>query len=782
MKRGVAVRALLILAAALAPLLLFIGAYVLYVAVGVRAGGQDAQGTVSGMGVIAPVRIVRDGRGFPHVSARNEHDLFFAEGYLQGSDRLFQLDLYRRLVAGTLSEVFGSVTLASDEAARTFDVNGVVADEERLLSPRLHANAQAFADGINAAIRTRPLPPEFRALLYRPQTWTVHDVLMASFSTVLALTDSWNDVLLRADVYDELGQKGSDAFFPITDPRYDAPTDGRQPAPVPSLPPLSVAYTGASPLADAYTDRAGSGSNNVVAGASRTTTGRALLGNDPHLSLRIPGVWYVADLSAPGLHVAGATLAGAPGIILGHNAHVAWGATNGTVATVRIYRETFKSAGSDEYLAGRAWLRAQHRTERFRVRLGKSVVRDYLRTRHGFVFVSRGATGYAAAWTADLDRHSAFAAFDGLDRAASAREGMRVLASYPGPPQNFVLADDAGNAGYVLAGEIPIDSAWGLRAHDGATSPLPPTRNVPFTQLPHVAPSRNAVAFSANDRVYGAGYPYRLSAEFEPPYRAARIAQHLRAKRHYALADFSAIQADVLSLPERDLARAAVSALARKGTGGDPQLANARAALAAYDGRMVEDSQGAPYAWALRQTAVESLARFHLDPILAARYVAGNSAFAVGVVVRMLREKPRGWVPGDDYDAFLVAALGKAIRLLQSQGRHGMTWREVGARTALHPLASFGFNGWNGPLFPGHGSGYSPHVQGTNITQSFRAVWDVGNWDAGGLSIPLGESGQPGSPHYRDLAHTWLAEALEPLPFSAEAVARTAAETLTLAP
>lgn len=775
-------RLVLAAAAGLGLLIVLAAAYVLYVYDGVRAGAPDQQGVVSGLGVVAPVRIVRDARGFPHVTARNEHDLFFAEGYLQGCDRLFQLDVYRRLVAGRLSEIFGSLTLASDEAARTYDVAGLVADQERLLSPRLHANAQAFADGINAAIRARPLPPEFRALVYRPQIWTVRDVLTASFSTVLALTDSWNDVLMRSDVYDELGDAGMRAFFPITDPVYDSPAMGSRPALVPPLPALDVRFPQSSGQVISATDWSGSGSNNFTAGAARTVTGRALLANDPHLALHIPGVWYVADLEAPGIHVAGATLAGAPGIILGHNAHIAWGATNGTVATVRVYRERFRSATSDEYLAGTRWLHATHRTERFLVRFKGSVDLDYLRTRHGFVFASRGTLRYAAAWTADLDRRSAFAAFDGLDRAQSASDAMQVLSRYPGPPQNFVLADDKGNAGYVLAGDIPVDSAWGRWAHDGPTSGTPGADYVPFGSLPAVTPSRTAVAFTANDRVYGARYPYRLSAEFEPPYRAARIKAQLSSKRRYDIGDFSSIQADVLSLPERDLARAAVAALRRASVRGDADLARAQAALASFDGRMGASSRGAVYVWALRETATAKLVRMHLDPNLAQAYLDDNSAYDMTVLVRALRERPSGWVPRDDYDGFLVAALRDAIALLRKKNLLDADWGKARARVALHPFAAFGFHGWDGPSFPGNGSAFSPHVQGVNVTQSFRAVWDVGNWNAGGLVIPLGESGQPGNRHYRDLAGQWLGGALEPLPFGPSAVARSATETLDLRP
>lgn len=773
-----------LLAAVLAVVLL--AAFALWVYAGVRSGAEPPVGTLRAPGIAAPVRIARDERGIPHVRAANERDLFFAEGYLQGTDRLFQLDIYRRLVRGRLSEVLGSLTLRNDVEARVFSIDAIASAQLAALRPVSRRNLQAFADGVNFAMASRPLPPEFRVLGYRPEPWTPQDSLAASFATVLALTDSWDDVATRADVIASVGPNARDAFFSISDPAYDAPTAGRGKAPVAPLPPLRIPFPAASPLyavadAGAAGAKLGAGSNEFAAGAARTTTHRALLANDPHLELRMPGVWWLADLQAPSLHVAGGTLPGVPGIILGHNAHVAWGATNGTVATVSIYRERFRSAASDAYLAGGSYMRAEHRRETFGVRFGKTVTHDYLRTRHGFVFADRGPIKLAATWTADVDRRSSFDQFDALDRAVSASDAMRALSSYPGPPQNFVVADDRGLAGYVLAGEIPIDPAWGLVARDGPSSGTSPLPNVPFGALPHVTPARNAVAFTANARVYGAAYPYRLSAAFSPPYRAARIAQHL-ANGPLDVAHFEAIQADVLSLPERELARAAVRALRTTAFRANPDLRTAETNLARFDGRFTGDSRGAVFVVALRRAATERFARLHLPPELARRYLASSPGEAFVAIMRMLRERPSGWVPADDYAAFLVASLREAVASLRAHGRFDATWSTAGERTAQHPLAGFGLRAWNGTRFPGRGDAYSPHVQAPANAQSFRAVWDVGNWDAGGMVIPQGESGEPGSPHYRDLAVSWLAETLVPFPFSEAAVRRATRTTLELTP
>lgn len=761
------------------PLVFIVAGFAAYVFAGVVAGGNEETGIAQGLAIAAPVTVRRDERGIPHVRAENEHDLFFADGYLQGSDRLFQLDLYRRLVAGRLAEVLGNLAIASDLEARTFDVGAIAQAQLASLEPRERAQLDAFAAGVNAAIARRPLPPEFRVLGYRPEPWTARDSLVASFSTVLALTDSWGDVATRADVIRATGPRGREAFFSITDPAYDAPTAPRAAAPVSTLPPLALPYPSAPPLYAAIADaHAGRGSNEFAAGAALTRTGRALLANDPHLELRVPGVWWLVDLEAPGYHAAGATLPGVPGVVLGHNAHLAWGATNGTVATVRVYRERF--AGTRTYLARGKTLAAQVRHETFHVRLGNVVTRDYLRTRHGFVFDDRGTTKFAAAWTADSDRRSSLEQFDALARADSAAAALGALARYPGPPQNFVVADDRGMAAYTLAGDIPLDDAWGLAVRDGPSDPATPVPNVPFAKLPHVVSARSAFAFTANDRTYGKGYPYRLSAAFSPPYRAARIAE-LLAKPPYDVASFSAVQADLTSLPERDLARAAARALAGAHDL-DAEMEHVRAALATFDGRFASDSHAAVYANGVRRAATERLVRMHLPPVLAKRYLQSEGGAAFVALMRALRDRPRGWVPNDDYDAFLVAATREAIAAMHGRGQFDAPWSVVGARTAQHPLAGLGLSAWNGVPFQGAGDGYSPHVQAPANAQSFRAVWDVGKWNEGGIVIPLGESGEPGSPHYRDLAGTWLGGTLVPLPFDDASVERAARSSLELRP
>lgn len=254
--------ALFIMAAAVAAL------FAADVALGMRAHARY-DGTVSGLRLLhAPVSILRDDRGVPHVTARNEHDLFFAQGYAEGSDRLFQMDLLRRFVKGELSEVFGNAALKSDERERAVPVRAIVEAQWRNLDARSRETLGAFSDGVNAAIDREPLPVEFRILAYRPQPWTPADSLAVSMATVLDLIDDWNAVEPRDAAHRRGGLPLLESRFPLSDPCYEAPVTRGLNAIGPGAPCARRAALAAE-LADA---RAPIGSNEWAVGAARSLT------------------------------------------------------------------------------------------------------------------------------------------------------------------------------------------------------------------------------------------------------------------------------------------------------------------------------------------------------------------------------------------------------------------------------------------------------------------------------------------------------------------------------
>ncbi|MDE2573416.1 MAG: penicillin acylase family protein, partial [bacterium] len=560
-------------------------------------------------GLQGPVSVVRDARGFPYVSARSLHDAYEAQGYLEGEDRLFQMDVLRRFVGGRLAEVFGPQLLSVDVRHRMIGPEQMAQRMYQQAAPEERAALDAFAQGVNAAMRRDPLPPEFRALLYRPRPWRPQDSLLCGLATVIDLTHTWSQVALRARIDARVGSAAAAALYSITDPRYDAPLVGR-PAPVPTLPPFpsvgNPARSGAAPpIADTLPWRADREASNAWAvGGAHTRSGRALLANDPHLDFTVPMVWYAIALHAPGLNVVGASLPGTPGVILGHGAHIAWGATNATVSTLTLYREHVRETPKGfevEDARTHAWIAVVAQTEQIAVRGARAHAFERLRTPHGFLLLDGqgrlALPAYAAAWVAQREAHSPLAAFLALDRAGSLESALAALRAYPGPPQNFVLADDRGRVAYHLAGLIPVDGVWGTRAVDGSRIVDAWRGYVPFDQLPHVDPSRDAVVFTANNRVYGAGYPYRLTDAFGPPYRAYRIRELLTGRDGLTDSEMERLQLDDLSLPELELVRDVLAAAARHpGADEDPRTLER---LRAWDGRFDANASAATLAYRL---------------------------------------------------------------------------------------------------------------------------------------------------------------------------------------
>jgi penicillin amidase len=720
-----------------------------YYAAGVFAGLRSSaitDGTVGGLPLTGQVTIRRDERDVPHVSARSERDAIFAEGFVEGSDRLFQMDLARRYALGELAEVLGAKVLPIDVEQR-YAAIGPIADRQwQHLGPHDRSLLEAYSDGVNAAVSVQPLPVEFRLLAYHPRAWSPRDSLAVAAVATLELADSWHRIFARDAAWRRNSPRGFDAISPLSDPLYDVAMDDTQ------LPARGFSFTvmrempTRTSVREAFRNeavgeklRAGPrpGSNVWAVGKSRTVNGRALLANDPHLDLTIPGIWYLVDVRFPGEHVAGAAIPGVPGVVLGHNDRIAWGASNAQTATASVYR-----AGA---LSRAAWV-----GERIRVRFAADVVRAYYRTPREFGVPNDNDRNQLALvrWPPYAQTQSTISTFLALDRAGGVGDALAVLRAYRGSPQNFVIADANGSVAYHLAGAIPDDPAWGRYVHPARDLRVS-MQLVPFDALPAMAAAASHVVVSANNKMYGPTYGRRLSPSFEPPYRAYRIAQLLARRRTYDAAYFARMQMDTLSPVDLEIARAVVR-IARANPLEVP--GDSVDYLAAWDGRFAPDSKAASIEHAIRTAMLQSAPSF-------------------GALMARLRE---GAQSPDTFGA-IRDALSPTLRREDA-------WGIAGAVPVEHPLAPMRFSFLNGPALEGLGDEYTIHLQEPGFTQGFRAVWDVGNWDAGGIAIPNGESGEPGSGHYHDLAGEWEKGTLHALPFSETAIARATRATLLLQP
>ncbi len=702
-------------------------AYAGYVFDGTRVHALEAGGALAG--VHAVTKIFRDDRGVPHIRATNIHDAFFAEGYAQASDRLFQMDLFRRYIYGQLAEVLGPIQLRNDEAMRALDAHDIVARQWRELSVADRAALRAFSEGVNEAMTSQPLPLEFRLLLYKPERWSPLDSLAVTLAMTVSLEDPIENIVRRDELWRMLSKSEYNRVLPLSDDFYDVSPSGVLNTARHATPPLAMRKW-AQPVYTAF------GSNAWGAGADRTQTRRALIANDPHLSLSVPGIWYVVELRAPSLHVAGATVPGIPGVVLGHNEHVAWATTNAMATTFSVYRPGM--------LNERDW-----RLETFRVRFAPDVIKKYYRAANEFgVPIDANDRMLLVRWPPYAGSGSALSTAFALNRASDTRSALSVLAKYSGPPQNFVVADSKGEVAYHLAGLAINDPAWGRYIHPAADL-RERFRTVRFDKLPAVPPSRSAVVLSANNKMYGSASEYRLSAMFAPPYRAFRIAQLLHARTLYDAAYFQQMQLDTISPADAEFAHR----MARYGSAHRDVLPkNWVLRFSQWDGSFSPNSTTASF---------EHRLRVMVDG-------AGNSPYWTFEGIR------ESTMPSQ-----MVAAIQDAV--FESDRASG-PWSRLGAVEVLHPFGPIGFPFLNAGTFPGDGDEYTIHVQSPALSQSFRAVWETGAWERGGISIPAGESGEPGSTHYDDQRAPWIRGELRSLPFSDAAVYKASASLLLLTP
>ena len=446
-----------------------------------------------------------------------------------------------------------------------------------------------------------------------PARWTPQDSIAVSIVASLELSDSWNDVVARDDIWRRENGRCFDALLPLSDSRYDVSMRGVERttasrAVAADCGPASVAASARRPAI---------GSNAWAAGALRSADGNALIANDPHLDVTIPGIWYLVDVRSPHLHVAGATIPGIPGVVLGHNERVAWASTNAQAATTQVFR-------FDGGPANGHWT-----DERFAVRFaGDRIVRLYRTPREFSVPGQNGTPPLLVRWPVYSQAHSSIETMLALSAARNVRDGLRVLSGYRGSPQNFVLADRSGAIAYHVAGVIPNDPAWGRYVHPMRDAERT-YGDVPFALLPSSGPARDGVVVSANNRSYAEHYRYRLSAQFEPPYRAYRIAQMLRMRRWYDPNYFSAMQLDTFSPIDAE------------------NRQKRRPARYAFDAAWKRRTRGVRHARALERTVRSGFARGSprtRDSFLAGGWRPTARAAAGGTSVRWRRLEP--WIYG----------------------------------------------------------------------------------------------------------------------------------------
>jgi len=665
--------------------------------------------------ISAPARIVRDRLGVPHISAASEEDALFLHGYATAQDRLWQMDLLRRLAAGELAEIFGPAVLASDREARLLRMRRIAEQAYTTTPAADRAALAAYARGVNHFLESHRerLPVEFALLGYELRAWSVVDSILIGLHMFRTLTTSWRDEVAKRSL-------------------------------------LVGARTDAAKVNFLLPSRTGSelqpGSNAWALSGAHTASGKPLVACDMHLEYTIPGIWHMAHLKAPGLNAAGVSLPGAPGVIVGHNERIAWGVTNLGFDVQDLYLEDFNErTGRYRYRGRTEQARLEH--ELIRVRGARPVELGVWVTGHGPILVSEGGRHMALRWTA-AEPASFQYPFLELDRARDWAGFRRALERFAGPAQNFVYADAGGNVGYQTAGRLPIrKNHKGDLPVDGASGDYEWEGFIPFDQLPSAWNPASGLIVTANQNPFPEDYRYPVHGNFAPHYRSQQIRDLLARRRDWRPEDMLAIQKDVYSGFSHFLAGALAGAQAKRET---PALAEAAAILSAWNGQMEKD-EAEPLIAAL---AFQHLRRAIAERAAPAKGAAYSTQMAPAVIERILRERPAAWF--EDYDALLLGALADAVEEgKRLQGRDLKRWKYGDSlRVEIHhpvgrslPLVGR----WLG-IGPARMSGASTAVKQTTdrMGPSMRMVADTGDWEGSLLNLPIGESGHPLSRHYKD--------------------------------
>ena len=843
-------------------------------------------GAVTVPGLSAPVTIQRDAHGVPHLRAASLDDLLLAQGFVTAQDRLWQMDTLRRHASGTLAEILGPSLLAHDRLQRTLQLRAAADRAIATLPPdQLHLLEQ-YAAGVNAvmALQRAHLPLEFRLLRYEPAPWTPRDTLLIGLVMFQDLTTSFPSELNRealtarlpqhliGDLYPVVTWRDHPPAQPIVDltaPQKDIPDvpldesqtkletpQSAKPGAqalriqattrVPHVPPLghgfprNPTHSTASPedllalqqtLRNPVCEGCFSGSNNWVVSGVHTATGKPLLANDMHLAHSVPGVWYQADLEAPtpsgDLHVTGVSLPGVPFIIVGHNAHVAWGFTNLGAEVQDLYIEHTRGTGpTAEYESpDGTWHPVLHQQETIHVKGSKDVAIDLPATQHGTtitpiisgVFPSEKRI-LSLRWTI-YDPTTINSSFLSINTATNGAALVAAFSTFGGPAQNLVYADDQGHIGYHAVGRVPLRGSVMTPSpiNSVPTDALDTTQEwvgtIPYDRLPQAIDPPNGILATANNRITPDDYPYPITLNWASPYRNQRIwkvliEKTISTKNQLTPTDMLALQTDVYSDLDHVIAQRlayAIDHASRPEFSSDKRLHQAADLLRDWNGDVDADAAAPAIVVAARAALWPLLINPQVSPQLspvaqsesgktqplpaAALYSWGNKAYAEEWLIM---HTPTRWLPKNyaTWDDLLTTAVLDGLRIAHapldlSKWRYGQ----------FHPIdighAIYGQSALLQRLIavptgtgiqPQSGDDTTVKQVGRTFGPSERFTADFADLDHSTLNLVFGESADPISPWFMDQWPAWYHGTTFPLPFTNAAVDATTTHTLTLNP
>jgi penicillin G amidase len=783
-----------------------------------RSSMAQLDGSIALSGLKAPVAVLRDAHGVPHLTAANLEDLFFAQGYVTAQDRLWQMDMTRRAMGGEMAEIFGDANTSPaprisrataaalprktwvdyDKQQRLLRLRAVAERVAAQLPARDRAFFEAYANGVNAYISEHRdnLPIEFRILGYKPRPWSPAESLLVGIGMSQLLNPQYEMEYWREKIAAKLSPELMADLYPPDSWRDHPPASEAgsvqtsqmqkrllvEERPLRAAKRLSLSQ-GFSP-GDAC-EACLPGSNNWVVSGAHTVSGKPLLSNDMHLPHRVPGVWYEVQLHAGDFNVEGFSLPGMPFITVGHNQRIAWGFTNLNPDVQDLFVENFNAAG--EYQTPTGWQKPEIEHQIIHVKGRPDVPVDVVITRHGPIISSLfpdEPRKIALQWLIYDSRAISVPLFD-LNSAGNWDAFRKALSQFATPSQNVVYADVDGNIGYQAMGFAPIRASGdGTVPVSGADARHDWTGYIPFDKMPSVYNPPSGIIATANAKITPPGYPYVLATQWFPPYRTERIYKLLKSGQKFSPADMLAIQTDITSEYDRFFADKFVYAIdhSSRATSRARQAADV---MRGWDGRMLADLAAPTIEVRTRRYLWEML----LEPRLgndAGNYEWSEMAVALENIVT---KQPDRWLPSGyaNFNDLLTAAVEKAI---QDGPANLGSWKygEAYPVSISHPIFSgipilHGHMSIAGPgTRPQSGGGYTVKQVGRGFGPSERMTVDFANLDASSFNIVLGESGQPFSPYYMDQWDAWYNNKTFTLAFSDAAVESSKTHELKLEP
>jgi len=765
-----------------------------------RSRLPQIKGDLTLSGLSAPVEIIRDRWGIPHIFAENLPDLFFAQGFVHAQDRLFQMELNRRTAAGTLSEIFGKLSLDTDRFVRTFGFNRLGRTDWENATPGIKEALTSYASGVNAFMDhpRKKWPLELSLLRHYSEPWQPVDSAIFSRLMIWQMSHAWQSELVRAEIAEKVGMERAvelEIHYPSVNP---------------VTLPEGIEFNALDPdgklrqLTGPFLDR-GKGSNEWVIAPNRSETGHAVLANDMHLPLGIPSLWYQVHLNAPGYHVSGVSLPGLPMVLVGHNEDIAWGMTLAFTDAEDLYVEQIDSNAPPRYLYKDEWHTTEIIQEEIKVQgRGEPFAEQVIVTNHGPVISE--VVGYkdqkVSIKSTDLQPSPALEGWYQLNQAKNWDTFVAAMHYIEAPQLCVAYADVEDNIGYWVTGKVPV------RAKGDGSLPVPGwsgeyewINEVPFDEMPHALNPECGYILNCNNKIIDENYPHFLGNIWMNGYRARRLKELIESQEKLSMQNHQDFQMDIKCIPGLEL----VAKL--EGTpDSDAKVRLALKLLQEWDGYLTPESIGGSVYEVARYTLSRELLVPGLGEDLATR-VMGDGCHPLlaktqefyghdtTTLLRLLDNPDSWWVQqAGGREAVVERGLQKTIDWLRENlGSNEAEWQwgKLHRITFAHAMSlrsPFDQVFDRGP-FPIGGDTDTPlqtammpgdPYDNKAWAPSFRQIVDMGDLTKSKAVHPPGQSGHLASPHYDDLAQHWLKGDYHPMLWTREQIEAEAEGTLIL--